>query len=427
MRLTDNPPTMKPLPHNLFHASPAERVALARRQYFEEGLRPSGIVNDAVLQSWARCQRSRHDPHEQVEFDLVSSSRAHLALQRNRPLLQAWTEELAQLEAALAATSCAAMLTDGSGVLIGATCTGRSHEEIMPIATRIGVNLSEEAVGTTAPGIVAKTGKQACVIGAEHFFESVRPMQCAAAPIRNIHGHLAGVLDISSEQLEFDFDAAAVVGVYAASIENRLLVNEAREHLVLRMQVCAPLLDTPMVGLAGIDMQGHLAWSNGAAARLIGLTTAPHDGTFGAAEDVLGVSLDQLVSLPRAGSVPLRLGNGLTVWVRCAMQAPDGYRGIFPALQCSEVPLSVAQPPLPSPPAAPSYGDADPAHSRPETANAVAISWAPEPLPASLRDSDQEVIVRALRACNGNVSRAAKLLGVSRGLIYRRLKNTSPA
>jgi transcriptional regulator of acetoin/glycerol metabolism len=79
-----------------------------------------------------------------------------------------------------------------------------------------------EAVGTTAPGIVARTGKQASVQGAEHISESVHFMHCAAAPIRDIHGNLAGVLDMASEGIAFNFDAASVVGLYDASIENRL-------------------------------------------------------------------------------------------------------------------------------------------------------------------------------------------------------------
>ena len=45
-----------------FFASKAERVELARRRYFEEGIAPSGVVSDAVFQSWARCQRVHGDP-----------------------------------------------------------------------------------------------------------------------------------------------------------------------------------------------------------------------------------------------------------------------------------------------------------------------------------------------------------------------------
>ena len=41
----------------------------------------------------------------------------------------------------------------------------------------------------------------------------------------------------------------------------------------------------------------------------------------------------------------------------------------------------------------------------------------------SLRRSSRQLIVQTLQECGGNVSSAAKRLGVSRGLIYRNLKS----
>lgn len=391
---------MSTLPHQLFHGSREQRLALARERYFEEGLSPAGIVSDAVMQSWSRCRRLHKDPHGPVEFDLVTRSRAQLAMQRNRPLLRAWGGELHQLEAALAGTSCGAMLTDATGVVIASACAGRSHEQLIPVAHRVGVNLSEEAVGTTAPGIVARTGMAVSVLGAEHFFDDVLSMQCAAAPIRNARGELAGVLDMSSEQFAFDFDVASIVGLYAAAIENRLLLEESPEHLVLAFQVCAPLLDTPMVALAGIDGAGRLAWGNGVAARLLGLR--PQSAGVERAEQVLGVDLARLLALPRVGSAPLRLGNGLTVWMRGTLTASDGKSDLHVvpsgALRSVDESLVLESAPTPSEPPT----DVDE--------------------PVSLRAADDELIARTLAACRGNVSEAARQLGVSRGLIYRRQK-----
>lgn len=171
-----------------------DRVLLARRRYFEEGVLPTGIVSDAIFQSWTRCHRSNLRPEEKIEFQPVSASRSHLALQKNRVLHEAWLNELPALGTALGSANCSAILTDTSGVLIGATPGTQSDQRIIPIAHRVGVNLSEEYVGTTAPGIVARTGKQASVLGGEHFYDSVKTMYCTAAPIRNIDGKLAGIL-----------------------------------------------------------------------------------------------------------------------------------------------------------------------------------------------------------------------------------------
>jgi transcriptional regulator of acetoin/glycerol metabolism len=375
-----------------FFATRAERVELARRRYFEEGLPPSGVVSDAVFQSWARCQRLRQEPKQRVAFQPVTASRMHQSLRKNHLLHQAWLAELPQIQAALGTTSCAAMLLDPSGVLIGTVCVGRAHERLMPVAARIGVDLSEEAVGTTAPGVVVRTRQPVTVYGAEHFFDAVGVMHCAAAPIRDAEGNLAGVLDVSSETIPFNFDAASVVGLFAGAIENRLLVTHAREHLVVRMQVLASLLDSPVVGVVGIDGAGRLAWCNGVASRLLGLPLPEQRTAPMLAEALLGAGIARLASLPRTGAAPLMLPNGLQVWARSEMRAPDGQRNLVPAAPVSE-------------PAVP-------------LANAVA--------PATLRESNRDLIERTLQECGGNVSQTARKLGVSRGVIYRRRRGEKP-
>ena len=285
------------LPANPFYASVEQRVALARQRFFEEGARPSGMVSEAVIQSWSRCLRAHPDPARAAVFEPVTASRVHGALRSNRQLLDVAGDELQRLRVTLAGTTGTAILTDAKGVIIGTTFTeARSHERLMPVTTRIGVNLSEEAVGTTAPGITARSGTASAVRGAEHFFANVHTMHCAAAPIRNVRGQLAGVLDLSSEGVPFGFDAASVVAHYAAEIENRLLCAQSTEHLVVRMQIMPALLETPMAALIGVTGDGRTDWVNGAAARLLGTTTM--DARVGMpAEDLLGVSVETLIAM----------------------------------------------------------------------------------------------------------------------------------
>jgi transcriptional regulator of acetoin/glycerol metabolism len=429
---------------SLFFNSRTERLALARQRYFEEGLLPSGIVSDAVYQSWARCQRLHDSPGAKVSFQPVSTSRAHLALQKNRDLVHAWLEELPQLQSVLGATSCAAMLIDATGVLIGATCVGRSHERIMPIATRTGVNLCEEAVGTTAPGVAARTGRAVSVDGAEHFFDEVKAMHCAAAPIHDTRGRLAGVLDISSEAIPFSFDAASVVGLYAAAIENQLFISQSNQHLVVRFQVDAMLLDSRFVALVGIDIDGCLAWMNGAAARLLGLPPAERGTNTYGVEEALGASIAQLASLPLSGSAPLQLANGLLVWARGEMRAADGHRDLVPGAEglgehvapvdahAAETSARTIAPPgdeeLAAKAVTASAIDAPAAAPTAQAVHAIPAEPSPERLldagerSLRLRECGNDLIDRTLEIHGGNVTKTAEKLGVSRGLIYRRLR-----
>jgi len=395
---------------SLFFTTQADRVALARERFFENGELPSGIVSEAVFQSWARCQRQKLDPRSRLEFQPVSVSRAQLALQKNRLLHDAWLAEVNELHAVLGATNCGAMLIDPSGVLIGATCTARGHEKITPVAHRIGVNFTEEALGTTAPGIVARTGKQVCVQGAEHYFESVNFMHCAAAPIRDIHGKLAGVLDMSSEGIAFNFDAATVVGLYASSIENRLLASQSNEHLIVRFQISPAMLDTPMAGLMGVDMQGDIVWQNAAAARLLGMPELGVHAQNRSIDDVFQSSFSEMASICGRSYALLRLSNGLQVYVRCELKARDGRHQLFtlgqPAQEVHSDDVSHESSPAPE-------------RETPTDVKATAVNPA---VPVSLRDADDDLIARTLEECDGNVSAAARKLKVSRGLIYRRSK-----
>jgi transcriptional regulator of acetoin/glycerol metabolism len=387
------------LPSNPFFVTSQQRLALARRRYFEEGVRPSGMVSEAVIQSWQRCMQARQDPARCPEFNPVTTSRIHSVLARSRLLLEAASAELDQLQATLAGTTGTAILTDAQGVVVGTTYTGAHAQEVlMPLSARVGINLAEEAVGTTAPGITAHTGGASVVQGCEHYFGAVQVMYCAAAPIHDVHGRLAGVLDLSNEYLPFEFDAASVVGLYATAIENRLLCAQSTDHLVLQMQVTPSLLETPMAGLVGVASNGRIAWLNGVAARLLGLPAQRQAAASCSVEDVFARDAEALAALSRlVHPTPVQLPNGLLVWMRGRMQARDG-AGKLHRLGAPP-PVEVAPAPAPAPAAV-----------------------APTSRPAgTLREIDAHLIAQTLADCGGNVSKAARRLGVSRGLIYRHL------
>ena len=383
-------PAASALPAQPFFSTPQQRLALARQRYFEDGVRPSGLVSESVIQSWSRCVQGHRDPVEHIAFNPVTPSRVHSALARSQLLLQAAASDLDQLEHTLAGTACTAILTDAQGVVVHATRSAADHGEVLiPLARRIGVSLDEEHIGTGAPGITLRTGQASLVLGGEHFFGHLQVLYCAAAPIRDVNGRVAAVLDLTSEGRPFGFDAAAVVALYATTIENQLLRAQSREHIVVHLQTSPALLGTPMEGLAGLDANGRIAWLNNVAARLLGVT----QGDAGLrADEVFGITTQRLALLTRAANAALhRLPNGLNVWVAARMQARDGAGPLF-QLQA------------------------------PTVAERATAPAAPPPAAGTLRDSDRHLIAQTLQACDGNVSKAARTLGVSRGLVYRHLK-----
>ncbi len=414
-----------PLSAQIFSLSRAERVALARQRFFEDGERPSGLVPEPVIQSWGRMSTARNPANTQLSFNPVSASRMHGVLARNRQLLEVASDEIAGMEAALSGTGCRVLLTDGKGVIVHATHDpSAARALVLPKVGRVGVILSEDSIGTSAPSIAVKTGSAAIVSGAEHFYDCMQSLRCAAVPIRNVRGELAGVLDLSVEGDSFPFDAAAFAGMYATSIENRLLQAQGADHLLLHFQSNPALLRTPLAGLAGIDTHGRVAWLNQSGAALLGCTIRqPHAETLHV-DGVLGQSLAQLLALVRAETPQwLRLPCGLGLWALARAPAHDGFGPVQRAdwaPQCD-------------PAAAAATGAPAASTSSPATPDCTVLAepgLSAEPCPDALRARaettfaglSRQLIEQALEQAGGNISRAARRLGVSRGLLYRRLQ-----
>ncbi|MET3465351.1 helix-turn-helix domain-containing protein [Variovorax atrisoli] len=402
-------------PRQLFASTPTQRVALARQQFFEEGVRPSGLVGEAVIQSWMRCSRTHADRQRIVPFDPVTPSRLHATLARNRQLLEAARQELGQMEHALAGTDCRVILTDSEGVVVHVTQQpAAAQQPVLRKTARVGVNISERIVGTTAPGIVASTGQACTVDGAEHYFDLLCQMRCAAAPIRDVTGQLAGVLDLTVEARRFGFDAASMVALYATTIENRLLQAQSRDHLILRFQASPTLLGTPLEALAGIAPDGTIAWLNNAGARLLG--RLPEAADERDVEFLLGHDLASLLRLGRREAAqPLRLASGLGVWVQAQLKGgadgADFRHAVAMPGETSPLAIEAREARQTQLAAAEAYPDADGTEASPQ----------PQPEP-TLREHSRKLIEDTLAAHGGNVSQAARQLRVSRGTLYRRLR-----
>ncbi len=383
----------------LFGSTHQDRRVQARQLFFNEGIRPSGLVNEAVIQSWMRCIAAHCKTEKIVTFDPVSSSRLHSVLSHSRELLEVARQQIVQMESALADTSCRVILTDAKGVVVHATQHVAVRQPRLHKAVRVGVNLAEHVLGTTAPGITVRTGQPSCVMGGEHFYDFLSVFRCAAAPIRDIHGNLAAVLDLSTDAGDFNFDAMFLVGNYATSIENKLLQSQSREHMVVHMHVDRSFLNTPLEALVGVDARGQVAWSNPAAQRLLGLATnaIPKE-----ALPIMGMPPDNILRLTRH-TMPMqhRLPNGLTVWLYVQLHARDGLPQPAVALRGDLHEKSVENPPL---------------HALPAEVGAL-----PLPHQARLQDHCEQWVSAALASHAGNISKTARALGVSRGKLYRQL------
>lgn len=323
-----------------------------------------------VERSWQRCLGMGLEPGREISFEPVSAAQVRLALEASQPLLQAAAPVLRSLSRAMAHTRYFAILTDARGVVIDVNGPIDRQDPQAGRIARVGVDLSERAVGTTAIGAALTDLQPVWLHRGEHFFDATSVYSCAGAPIWGPDGQCVGMLDLTGIHVNEQPALKHLVSQSARSIENAMAL--AREHqLLLRMNWPGRVLGDDSDGLVCLDAEGEITGLNRPGADMLGVAQgvpAGHASLYFAAP--VEALFDAATAQAGAQEVPLWSGLRLQVLAqrerRVARSAP-----------------------------------------------------APQGLP--LKDLETAMIRKAVDDARGNVMEAARALGISRATIYRKL------
>lgn len=365
-----------PLAAPPLHGDRLDSIAQARRAVLlEEGANATPWVQPWIEQSWRRCLARGQLPQQRVVFDAVSAADMRRAVEASQPLLRAAAPVIRSLARAMADTRYFAILTDARGVVIDVNGpVDRQDSRAMAIA-RVGVDLSEAAVGTTAIGATLTDGHPVWLHRGEHFFDDTTTYSCAGAPVFGPDGRCAGMLDLTGVDVPERPALKHLVAQAARSIENALTLAQPYP-LLLRLHWPGRVLGEDGDGLVGVDADGRITAANRAAMEMLTLTPGqpwPHCG------DVFAVPMDALFDAARAG----RGATEVPLWCGLRLQVL--------ALQSKEQDCH-----------APVHGK----HN----------------LGIPLRQVESAMIRKAVEDAGGNVAVAARALGISRATVYRKLE-----
>ncbi|RRH91248.1 GAF domain-containing protein [Variovorax beijingensis] len=352
-------------------------IAQARRELIHgeaPRLRGAVRIEPWILRSWERCLEAGRQPQQRISFEPVSQSAERDAAERNRALVSAARPVIERLSRAIADTRYFAVLTDADGIVIdvgplpdGTDTASRYARNI----ARVGVDLSERAVGTSAISTALAEQESVWLHRGEHFFEDTSIYSCAGAPLFGPRGDCIGMLDLTGVQAVERPELRHLATLSARSIENMLVLNQPCE---LRLHLSWPGCPRGEAtdGLLCIDADGTVAGANAAARQMLHEPLARSHALH--CNDLFAMPLDMLFDAARRGDAVLEvpLWSGLRVQVR----PQRGGKG-----------------------------------------SAVAV---PEPRPR-LRDVEAALIRKAVADARGNVAEAARTLGISRATVYRKL------
>ncbi len=355
------------------------RIAQARQAVLHERhAPPGGAIAPWIERSWQRCMAMGLQPGRRVEFDVLTSEQMRRTAQNNAVLVQTARPVLATLGRAIVNTRYFAILTNAQGVVVDVSGAIDRSDPRANLITRIGVDLSESKVGTTAIGAALGELQPVWLHRGEHFFADTSVYSCAGAPLFGPDGQCVGMLDLTGIDAVERPELKHLVTQSASKIENALVL--AQPHaLTVRLSWPGNPMGSDADGLLCLDADGWITGANRIAREMVSNLGGTRGHVVHVSE-VFGIPYQTLFDAVRRRDPRLEI----PLWTGLRLQALPIARA------CETEPITLERRAL-TPPAQP------------------------------LKDVESALIRKAVTDAKGNVTEAARALGISRATVYRKL------
>ena len=359
------------------------RIAQARHRMLD-GTSPSAElgISPWIAQSWQRCLNMGLQPQQAAAFEAVSLQHMQRVQEASRPLVQAAQPVLAELARTITDIRYFDILTNAEGIVVDVHGWVDRQDRRADVIARVGVDLSEKAVGTTSISATLAELQPVWLHQGAHFFQSTGAYSCAGAPVFGPDGVCAGMLDLTGIDTLERPALKHLVRRSARSIENCWLLSTAHA-LVLRLNWPGNQPGDDSDGLLTLDPEGHILGANPTARQMLSLAPASLHPMAHASEVFASPWENLFDAAGRQGNTQeIPLWSGLRLQTQAA---------------------------------------------RPGSANAATSQVASSKLAAKpLKDVQTDMIREAVTRARGNVAEAARALGISRATVYRKLGSPRP-
>ena len=354
-------------------------IAVARRSVLEDrGSLSNSHIDSWIERSWKRCLSKGFQPQTAVEFAQISRQDLHRVEIENHDLLCAAKPLMDKLGRAIANTNYFAILTNAHGIVIDTNGPIDHSDKRARLISRIGVDLSEHTVGTTAIGAALTELQPVWLHRGEHFFNDNTAFSCAGSPLFGSTGQCIGMLDLTGIMVPERPELKHLTSLTARTIENALLLQQPH-NLLLRINWPGQPLGEDTDGLIALDKDGNILGANQSARFMVPQLAQLSSSAGMHASDLFAMSFSMLFDSSRRSHAAIEV----PLW--------SGLRIIALALRPENERINM--------------------HIRTDSLHAS----------QALRDVETEMIKQAVDQARGNIAQAARDLGISRATLYRKL------
>jgi transcriptional regulator of acetoin/glycerol metabolism len=366
------------------------RLAALRDQVAALDAGVAAFDESALRRSWRRCIEAGLPARNEIR---LQQARQGITIDATEHAIVARVADL--LAASVDVADAIVIATDAEGTVVHAA--GRA--ELLPSCwrglLRRGTSLAEPLIGTSAPTLALIECRGQTVIRDAHCWRPMQPFYCTAVPLAHPAGGLLGALDISGYGSLPAIDALGLLRLAADRIEDELVRQIATAGVMeLLPLVAAGTAVRP--GLIAVNREGRAVAVNAVARRWLrtpAIRRLPVPLSW-----LLGGGVGHIERAPqrhRPHVAELQLPTGALLMLR---YGPP------------ELVPEAGAPTTKTPPMPPPRDESGPAPRR------------DAPAPATLSQARVKLVRAELAECGGNVSQAARRLGISRNSIYRWLQ-----
>jgi transcriptional regulator of acetoin/glycerol metabolism len=367
-----------------------------RKSWLQNGVLPSpeqkDLLSSAIYRSWQRCISLGLSAHHNVGLSqIIEGSLLQAKIEKNEEFIRLANPTMNYLYGLIAGLGGVVLLADHKGTIIKSMGDPDFVDKADRVLLKTGASWLECDRGTNAIGTALAEASAVFVNGTEHFFDVNSFLSCAAAPIFMPDGSVSGVLDISNDKNVHCTHTMGLVMAAVHSIEKQLFHHkESDYYMVAHIHPSHEGLGSIAEGLLGIGEDGLILGADRMALSYLGLNGF----------DIGAVKIQQLIKCslsdlfthagkPSHDSVCLPTFMGRQICLRLSFSKT--YKGVI-----SSATQDVMQ-----------------------GADSELITTLNES--TCLRDFSKQAVIQVLERSNGNVSLAAKTLGISRSTLYRYL------
>ena len=217
-----------------------------------------------VVESWKRCVDTHGlDPARMQEAYIVPESELREHQERMEQLIRTARFGLESLHKQVAGLGYVLLLSDADGITVDFIGDPTFDNNLRKAGLYLGSNWKEEFAGTCAVGSCLATQEALVVHQTDHFDTTHTPLTCTAAPVHDINGRMAAVLDISAlrspEAKESQFLALQLVNSYIRRIEMANLMNSFRSNWIVQFSPSHEFLGVEPSCAVALDASGNIA------------------------------------------------------------------------------------------------------------------------------------------------------------------------